>query len=92
MLRRAFETQLEGAGFSFVEILTMCPTGWFVRRRRARATCPGAGSVHASASSSATASYSASLGSSGTPVAFASIEQHRVVADHERDLDELRVS
>jgi len=30
MLRRAFETQLAGRGFSFVEILTMCPTGWFV--------------------------------------------------------------
>jgi len=30
MLRRAFETQRRGAGFSFVEILTMCPTGWFV--------------------------------------------------------------
>jgi 2-oxoglutarate/2-oxoacid ferredoxin oxidoreductase subunit beta len=30
MLRRAFETQLAGAGFSLVEILTMCPTGWFV--------------------------------------------------------------
>ena len=30
MLRRAFTTQLEGKGFSFVEILTMCPTGWFV--------------------------------------------------------------
>jgi 2-oxoglutarate ferredoxin oxidoreductase subunit beta len=30
MLRRAFETQLAGEGFSFVEILTMCPTGWFV--------------------------------------------------------------
>jgi 2-oxoglutarate/2-oxoacid ferredoxin oxidoreductase subunit beta len=30
MLRAAFETQLSGAGFSFVEILTMCPTGWFV--------------------------------------------------------------
>jgi 2-oxoglutarate ferredoxin oxidoreductase subunit beta len=30
MLRRAFEAQLSGAGFSFVEILTMCPTGWFV--------------------------------------------------------------
>jgi 2-oxoglutarate ferredoxin oxidoreductase subunit beta len=29
-LRRAFETQLAGLGFSFVEILTMCPTGWFV--------------------------------------------------------------
>jgi 2-oxoglutarate ferredoxin oxidoreductase subunit beta len=30
MLRRAFQTQLEHRGFSFVEILTMCPTGWFV--------------------------------------------------------------
>ncbi len=29
-LRRALGTQLEGAGFSFVEILTMCPTGWFI--------------------------------------------------------------
>ena len=30
LLRRAFESQLLGRGFSFVEILTMCPTGWFV--------------------------------------------------------------
>ena len=30
MLRRALESQLERRGFSFVEILTMCPTGWFV--------------------------------------------------------------
>ncbi len=30
MIRRAFETQLEGAGFSFIEVLTMCPTGWFI--------------------------------------------------------------
>ena len=30
LLRRAFESQLEDRGFSFVEILTMCPTGWFV--------------------------------------------------------------
>jgi 2-oxoglutarate ferredoxin oxidoreductase subunit beta len=30
MLRRAFETQLAGEGFSFVEVLTMCPTGWFI--------------------------------------------------------------
>ena len=30
LLRNAFESQLEGRGFSFVEILTMCPTGWFV--------------------------------------------------------------
>jgi 2-oxoglutarate ferredoxin oxidoreductase subunit beta len=29
-LRRALETQVAGAGFSFVEVLTMCPTGWFV--------------------------------------------------------------
>jgi 2-oxoglutarate/2-oxoacid ferredoxin oxidoreductase subunit beta len=29
-LRRALETQVAGAGFSLVEILTMCPTGWFV--------------------------------------------------------------
>jgi 2-oxoglutarate ferredoxin oxidoreductase subunit beta len=34
LLRRAFETQLEGRGFSFVEILTMCPTGWFVGTAR----------------------------------------------------------
>jgi 2-oxoglutarate ferredoxin oxidoreductase subunit beta len=30
MLRRALELQNEGAGFTFVEILTMCPTGWFI--------------------------------------------------------------
>jgi 2-oxoglutarate ferredoxin oxidoreductase subunit beta len=30
MLRKAFEVQLSGAGFGLVEILTMCPTGWFV--------------------------------------------------------------
>ena len=30
ILRRAFEFQLAGAGFSFVEILTMCPTDWYV--------------------------------------------------------------
>ena len=30
MIRRAFELQMSGAGFTFVEILTMCPTGWFV--------------------------------------------------------------
>jgi len=33
MLRKAFETQLAGEGFSFVEILTMCPTGWFIPTR-----------------------------------------------------------
>ena len=35
MVLRAFETQLSGAGFSFVEILTMCPTGWFVETEEA---------------------------------------------------------
>ena len=30
MFRRAFETQMRGEGFSFVEVLTMCPTGWFI--------------------------------------------------------------
>lgn len=30
MIQRAIEVQLSGAGFSFVEILTMCPTGWFI--------------------------------------------------------------
>ena len=30
LVARAFETQRAGAGFSFVEILTMCPTGWFI--------------------------------------------------------------
>ncbi len=34
MLRRAFEAQLAGQGFSLVEILTMCPTGWFVPTAR----------------------------------------------------------
>jgi 2-oxoglutarate ferredoxin oxidoreductase subunit beta len=29
-LIRAYEAQMAGAGFSFVEILTMCPTGWFI--------------------------------------------------------------
>lgn len=28
LLKRAFEHQLAGHGFSLVEILTMCPTGW----------------------------------------------------------------
>jgi 2-oxoglutarate ferredoxin oxidoreductase subunit beta len=30
MIRRALELQQAGAGFTFVEVLTMCPTGWFV--------------------------------------------------------------
>lgn len=29
-LTRAFQTQMDGAGLSFVEILTMCPTHWLV--------------------------------------------------------------
>lgn len=30
MLKKALEIQLKGEGFTFVEILTMCPTGWFI--------------------------------------------------------------
>jgi 2-oxoglutarate ferredoxin oxidoreductase subunit beta len=30
ILREAFQVQLDGRGFSFVEILTMCPTDWYV--------------------------------------------------------------
>jgi 2-oxoglutarate ferredoxin oxidoreductase subunit beta len=30
MLRRAFQVQRDQAGFTFVEVLTMCPTGWFI--------------------------------------------------------------
>jgi 2-oxoglutarate ferredoxin oxidoreductase subunit beta len=30
MVRRALEVQMSGNGFSFVEVLTMCPTGWFL--------------------------------------------------------------
>jgi 2-oxoglutarate ferredoxin oxidoreductase subunit beta len=30
MFKRAFESQLNREGFSFVEVLTMCPTGWFI--------------------------------------------------------------
>jgi 2-oxoglutarate/2-oxoacid ferredoxin oxidoreductase subunit beta len=35
MVRDALATQLRGDGFSFVEILTMCPTGWFVDPKEA---------------------------------------------------------
>jgi 2-oxoglutarate ferredoxin oxidoreductase subunit beta len=35
MLLRAFEVQRAGIGFSFVEILTMCPTGWFIETHEA---------------------------------------------------------
>jgi 2-oxoglutarate ferredoxin oxidoreductase subunit beta len=34
-LLHALECQVRGAGFSFVEILTMCPTGWFVETEEA---------------------------------------------------------
>lgn len=37
MIQRAFEVQQEGRGFSFVEILTMCPTGWFIETQEAPA-------------------------------------------------------
>ena len=30
MLKEAFASQQKGEGFSFVEVLTMCPTGWFI--------------------------------------------------------------
>ncbi len=30
MVRRALEVQQRREGFSFVEVLTMCPTGWFI--------------------------------------------------------------
>jgi 2-oxoglutarate ferredoxin oxidoreductase subunit beta len=30
MMHKAFESQMRGEGFSFVEVLTMCPTGWFI--------------------------------------------------------------
>jgi 2-oxoglutarate/2-oxoacid ferredoxin oxidoreductase subunit beta len=39
MVRRALEAQAAG-GFSFVEVLTMCPTGWFVP------TADGPGYLH----------------------------------------------
>jgi 2-oxoglutarate/2-oxoacid ferredoxin oxidoreductase subunit beta len=35
MIHRALETQAAGMGFSFVEILTMCPTGWFIETQEA---------------------------------------------------------
>jgi 2-oxoglutarate ferredoxin oxidoreductase subunit beta len=48
MIVRAFETQLAGAGFSFVEILTMCPTGWFIETQEAPAyLADHLGAVHA---------------------------------------------
>ena len=35
MIRQAFESQIAGEGFSFVEVLTMCPTGWFIETQEA---------------------------------------------------------
>jgi len=35
VILRALQTQASGAGFSLVEILTMCPTGWFVETAEA---------------------------------------------------------
>jgi 2-oxoglutarate ferredoxin oxidoreductase subunit beta len=35
MFGRAFNLQMAGAGFTFVEVLTMCPTGWFIETREA---------------------------------------------------------
>ena len=35
LLRRAFELQEQRAGFTLVEILTMCPTGWFIETTEA---------------------------------------------------------
>jgi 2-oxoglutarate ferredoxin oxidoreductase subunit beta len=35
IIRQAFETQIAGEGFSLVEILTMCPTGWFIETQEA---------------------------------------------------------
>jgi 2-oxoglutarate ferredoxin oxidoreductase subunit beta len=29
-IKKAFQTQADKRGFSFVEVLTMCPTGWFI--------------------------------------------------------------
>jgi 2-oxoglutarate ferredoxin oxidoreductase subunit beta len=50
MILRAFETQLAGAGFSFVEILTMCPTGWFIETEEAPDYLAGTlGEVHSPA-------------------------------------------
>jgi 2-oxoglutarate ferredoxin oxidoreductase subunit beta len=47
MLTRAFTAQLSGSGFSLVEILTMCPTGWFVETADAPAyLADNLGAVH----------------------------------------------
>jgi len=47
MILDAFETQRQGRGFSFVEILTMCPTGWFIETQEAPAyLADNLGAVH----------------------------------------------
>jgi len=47
MLLRALEVQTRNEGFSFVEILTMCPTGWFVETEEApRYLAENLGAVH----------------------------------------------
>ncbi len=30
-IKKAFETQMAGKGFTMIEILTMCPTGWYIK-------------------------------------------------------------
>jgi 2-oxoglutarate ferredoxin oxidoreductase subunit beta len=35
MLKRAFQLQNARQGFTFVEVLTMCPTGWFIETAEA---------------------------------------------------------
>jgi 2-oxoglutarate ferredoxin oxidoreductase subunit beta len=48
MIERAVQVQREGLGFSFVEILTMCPTGWFIETQEAPAYLEGTvAAVHA---------------------------------------------
>lgn len=48
MLLRALATQSAGLGFSFVEILTMCPTGWFIETSEAPGyLADNLGAVHA---------------------------------------------
>jgi 2-oxoglutarate/2-oxoacid ferredoxin oxidoreductase subunit beta len=48
MITRALEAQTNREGFSFVEILTMCPTGWFVETQEAPAYVDDRlGAVHA---------------------------------------------
>ena len=48
MIEKAVEVQRAGLGFSFVEILTMCPTGWFIETEEAPAYLDGTiAAVHA---------------------------------------------